>query len=138
NSQDELIEIYRLSAITATVLGQPEVAEQFYRRWLAILPTATLPERVAPKLREPFKAAQAYMATRSRLSAKAERHTAGGTDQIDVIVDADPLAMAASIAIDNGAPQRIGADRRAHFERPSSAVVEIAILDEAGNHLLDL
>ena len=87
----EVAEIYRLSASTATVLGDRELAEQYYRRWLALDPSAALSSSVAPKLREPFVAAQAYIGAHGPLSVKAQRHAA----HIAVIIEADPLAMAA-------------------------------------------
>ncbi|HEV7558560.1 MAG TPA: hypothetical protein VGO00_23985, partial [Kofleriaceae bacterium] len=87
NHPAEVIEIYRLSASTAIVLGQPDVADQFYRRWLALAPDATLPDTVAPKLREPFKVAQLYMASRGRLVVDVHRKTVGSSDQIDVVVE---------------------------------------------------
>ena len=40
---EQLVEIYRLSAATAAVLGSADLAEQYYRRMLALDPTAALP-----------------------------------------------------------------------------------------------
>jgi hypothetical protein len=143
NSPAAMREIYRLSARAAVVLDQRELAEQFYRRWLAIDPDAALPDDTAPKLREPFVAAQAYIAAHGRLRATARRTARG---EIDVELIADPLAMAhAAAAVPAGpgavapaaapsAPVVFGAARRAHL----AAGARIAILDDRGNHLIEL
>jgi hypothetical protein len=143
NSPAAMREIYRLSARAAVVLDQRELAEQYYRRWLAIDPDAALPDDTAPKLREPFVAAQAYIAAHGRLRATARR-TAHG--EIDVELIADPLAMAHAAAVAPAgsgavapaaapsAPVVFGAERRARL----AAGARIAILDERGNHLVEL
>jgi hypothetical protein len=137
NSPAAVGEIYRLSARAAVVLDQRELAEQYYRRWLAIDPDAALPGDTAPKLREPFVAAQAYIAAHGRLRARAQRTSAG---EVDVELLADPLAMArAAAAIDAtgrsvNAPVVFGGGQRAHLV----AGTRIAILDDDGNRLLEL
>jgi hypothetical protein len=124
NGETAVRQIYELSANVAAVLGQRDVAEQFYRRWLALDPQAKLGNDVPPKLADAFVAAQAYMAAHGRLVASARRTATG----VEVTIEADPLAMAASA---NGTP--FGGDRRAlvNGER-------VAILDEHRNELLVL
>jgi len=142
NSPAAMREIYRLSARAAVVLDQRELAEQYYRRWLAIDPDAALPDDTAPKLREPFVAAQAYVAAHGRLQASARRTPAGeGGEEIDVELVADPLAMAHAAAAlgpagPTAAPARVvfGADRRVRL----AGAPRVAIVDERGNHLLEL
>jgi hypothetical protein len=109
----------------AAVLGQRDLAEQYYRRWLALEPTARLGSDVPPKVAEVFAAAQAYMAAHGRLVASARSLGGGG---IEVTVSSDPLGMAASA---NGVA--FGADHRATV---GGAETHIAILDERGNQLL--
>jgi hypothetical protein len=134
NSPQALAEIYVLSARTAIALSHPELAEQYYRRWLALVPGATLSEDVAPKLRERFVAAQAYMAAHGRL-AVVVRHTAAG---IDVIVQTDPLAMAASADLDHaGHPTPLALEHPAHFAS-EPAPRTVIVLDDHGNQLLAL
>jgi hypothetical protein len=130
NSPAAVRRIYQLSAMAATVLGQRELAEQYYRRWLALEPTAHL-DGVAPKLREPFTAAQAYMAAHGRFTAHATRIDAA---TVDVTVDTDPLAMAVSTAADGAA---IAFDPN-HHATLRTAALTVAILDERGNGLVDL
>lgn len=135
SSPEDLAEIYRLSASTAIVLGQAELAEQYYRRWLALVPTATLPDSVAPKLRQPFVAAQAYMAAHGRLTVTAQRRS----EVVDVLVQSDPLGMVARIAIDGNEPRALGADRAVHLDvGAGSPNPSVAVLDEFGNHLLEI
>jgi hypothetical protein len=134
NSPAAVGEIYRLSARAAIVLGERDLAEQYYRRWLAIDPTAALPGDTAPKLREPFVAAQAYIAAHGRLLARAERTSTG---EVDVELVADPLAMAraaAALGPGRNAPVPFGGDHKAHL----AAATRIAVVDDAGNRLLEV
>ncbi len=135
NSPAALAEIYKLAASTAIVLGQREVAEQYYRRWIAIDPHAALPQTLAPKLREPFVAAQAYMAAHGQLVVRLSR----SATVVDIAVESDPLAMVAAVAIAPGAPVRLGVDRTAHLVVPVGARdVVVLVLDETGNHVREL
>lgn len=133
NSPAALGEIYQLSARTAVVLGHAELAEQFYRRWLAIDPRAALPADTAPKLRTPFEAAQAYLAGHGGLVARAARTPAG----VDVTVTSDPLKMArTAVALDGIAPaEPLGPAGVAHL---AAATTRAAVLDEYGNHVVEL
>jgi len=140
NSPAAVREIYRLSARTAVVLDQRDLAEQYYRLWLAIDPDAALPGDTAPKLREPFVAAQSYIAAHGRLRVSAQRVATG---EIDVELLADPLAIArAATVIDPSgsaapapsSPVAFGSARRLRLPAGS----RIAILDDRGNHLLEL
>ena len=137
NSPNDVIELYRLSASTATVLGQPEIAEQFYRRWLALVPDATLPDTVAPKLRAPFERARAAMAGRGRIAVAVRR----SGHAIDVVVESDPLAMVVGAAIEAEAPlaPKPFVARAVRFvDVDPAADVAITILDEHDNHLLSV
>ncbi len=135
NNPHILGEIYRLSASTALVLGEPEVAEQYYRRWLLVDPDAKLSEDTAPKLRERFEAAQAYMAAHGRLVVDLSRTNEG----IRVTVVNDPLAMVAAVASDiGGTPAKTKvSDGKAFLAVPVNATIEsVYVLDEYGNRLL--
>jgi hypothetical protein len=138
NSPAAVADIYRLAASTAVVLGQRDVAEQYYRRWLALDPSAALPANTAPKLREPFVAAEAYMNAHGRLSVKMTRRS---PTTIEVIVASDPLAMVARVALDSGttlSPSTLDAERSATLDAPGGTTITgVVILDEFGNHLLE-
>jgi len=133
NRPDELREIYQLSAATAMVLGQRDLAEQYYRRVLELDPEARLPADASPKLRQPFVAAQAFMAAHRRLDARAVRRGRG----IEVTVVADPLGMVAAVtAIVDGEPLPAVAVSGAPIVlRPHGQVEQIVLLDEHGNTL---
>jgi hypothetical protein len=134
NSPARVVELYRLLASTATVLGERDAAEGYYRRWLELEPTANLPDSVAPKLREPFVAAQVYMAARAALAASAGLRAGAA----EVAVAADPLAMVAAVEID-GARRPLGIDRRARAQlHAGTRHADVALIDEFGNHLAEL
>jgi tetratricopeptide (TPR) repeat protein len=138
NSPRAVAEIYQLSASTAVVLGQRELAEQYYRRWLALDPSASLPEELAPKLRDPFVAAAAYMNAHGRLTVTVTRTSA---TSVDVVVERDPLAMVAGVMIagDPRTPGVPGADHRVSLAVPAGATGAIvAVVDERRNRLLEV
>jgi hypothetical protein len=131
NTPAELREIYLLSAATAVVLGQAELGEQYYRRVLALDPTAKLPTDVSPKLRERFVAAKAFMAAQTRLEIRAERQK----DQIRITVIGDPLNMIAKYAaIAHGEPLPVETTTTLEVPRDTGAT-EVRALDEHGNTL---
>lgn len=134
NSPAAMREIYKLSASSAVVLGQREVAEQNYRRWLALDASAKVGPEVAPKLREPFEAAQAYIAAHGRLTAIATRVSG---DAIDVSVT-DPLGMAVSASVAGGTAVPLSTERRARLTSSDPAAVMVAVLDERGNRLVEV
>jgi hypothetical protein len=116
------------------VLGQPELATQYYRRVLALDPTARLPDDASPRLRPPFIAAQSSMAAHGRLTVRAERRAAA----LELRVVSDPLGMVAAVRpVADGKPGRavaltsgvVALDDR----RPIDAVW---VLDEHGNTLV--
>jgi hypothetical protein len=134
---EQLREIYRLSAVTAVVLGEDELAEQYYRRLLALEPDAALADDLAPKFRERFVAAQAYMAAHGRLEARVARRGAS----LDVTIVRDPLDMVVAVTaiVDGRAIPRIAAaGRTVVVDPPPGRVSSLVLLDEHGNHLLVL
>jgi hypothetical protein len=133
NQPDELREIYQLSAATAMVLGQRELAEQYYRRVLALDPEARLPADASPKLRQPFVAAQAFMAAHRRLEVRVARRGR----RFEVTVVADPLGMVAAVtAISDGeALPQVAVTGGPIVLRPGGKVEQIVLLDEHGNTL---
>lgn len=130
NRPDELVEIYKLSAATAAVLGPQDLAEQYYRLMLAIDPTATLPLDASPRLRGPFVAAQAYMAAQQRFDARATR-----TDKGVAIAIVDPLHMVVAVATlqhgELGAQQPFTGEPVVVEDKGGEAV----LLDDNGNFL---
>ncbi len=141
NGPDELAAIYELAGVAAVVLGQREAGEQYFRRLLALRPHAALPADTAPKLLEPFTAAQSHMAAAGSLRAVAR---APSPQVIAVEIVADPLGMVAAVHVRHRA--RDGAAAVARGEAgalrvavPAGARVEVVIVaDEYGNRLLEL
>lgn len=136
NGPKQLREIYRLSAATALVLGDSALAEQYYRLLLALEPDATLPPDTSPKLREPFVAAQAYMAAQARFEITATRQ--GDSIQIESV---DPLRMTETIAVfvDGKRVSRVPASRRTSAAVPlTPAAAEVRALDAHGNTLASI
>jgi hypothetical protein len=130
NRPDELVEIYRLSAATAVVLGPADLAEQYYRRMLALDPNATLPADASPRLREPFVAAQAYMAAQQRFEAKAARTARG----IEVTI-VDPLGMVVAVAMLEAGELRNKQPFASQAITLADVGTQVVALDEHGNFL---
>ncbi len=142
NRPEELVEIYRLSAATAAVLGDDALADQYYRRMLALAPDTTLPLDASPRLREPFIAAQAYMAAQQRFAVRATR-----TDNGIAVTVTDPLGMVVAVAtVERGVVRGKQAVVGASFGPAAPGATsrplvledigdEVVALDEHGNFL---
>jgi hypothetical protein len=131
NSAVAMRQIYQLSASTAIVLGQTEVGQQYYRRWLALDPNAAIPESVSPKLRAVFVAAQADMAAKGAIAVSASHD---GAD-VDVSIVSDPLAMArGGCAINGGAMVPFDAHGHARLANDT----RVAVCDESNNRLVEV
>lgn len=133
NSPAAVREIYRLAGDTSVALGQREVGEQYYRRWLALEPAATMSSDVSPKLREPFDAARAYIAAHGSLVVRAAR---GSDSEVVLEVSSDPLAMVRSAQLGGqGAVALSGGKIRL---AATAAAARAEVLDEYGNILVEL
>jgi len=133
NRPEVLVEIYRLSAATAAVLGPADLAEQYYRRMLALDPDATLPPDASPRLREPFVAAQAYMAAQQRFEARATRTPKG----IEVSV-VDPLGMVVAVATLDGGELRVKQQYAGQAVTLADVGDHVVLLDESGNFMREI
>lgn len=130
-------EIYARSGDVAVVLGQRDVGEQYYRRWLAIDPDARLGPDIAPKLREPFVAAQAFIEAHGRLRATVTRSPRG---DLEVVVH-QPMAMAVAVAFAGRGSVALSARGHAVLSgggRGEPPGARIWILDERANRLIEL
>ena len=132
NSAGAMRELYQLAAEVEAVLGHADLAEQYDRRWLALDPSAQLPASRSPKLRDPFVAAQAYMAAHGALVIRATRIDDG---RVDVSIVADPLTMVRTACELTGAPTAL--DDRAHA-RVATTATRIAACDEHANRLVEV
>ncbi len=128
-------EIYQLSAMTATVLGKRDAATKFYRRWLALDPRAALPTDAADKFREPFVAAQAYVAQNGGFRVRVGKRD---DNAVEIVIDSDPLSLVASATLDDGERRAFGVDRRLILPvSKGAAMVRVFVFDHHGNHLVE-
>lgn len=130
----ETADAYRLLGTTLIVLGKAEDGEQAYRRWLAIDPAGELPTSASAKLQRPFQAARAYITEHGALRVTARR--SGGA--VEVTLDADPLAMAASVTLDGGPPSTFGEQRSLSLAVAADRLARVAVRDDKGNVLVDI
>jgi hypothetical protein len=142
NGPDDLAGIYELAGVAAVVLGQREAGEQYFRRLLALRPSAKLPPDTAPKILEPFTAAQAHMAAVGNLRVAVRSATAG---ELVVDVAADPLGMVAAATVSylggDGATGTVRGELPAPIALtlPGGATAtSVEIIDEYGNRLQEL
>ena len=117
------------------MLKHNDIAEQYFRRWLALDPAGALPDGASPKLVEPFTEARAYIGANGRLEANVEAKSA---NLAVVFVRSDPLAMAATAHVDGGPPVAFSAAHDAQLDVSTVTAVSVTIDDEYGNHLLVL
>jgi hypothetical protein len=142
NSPEDLAAIYELAGVAAVVLGQREAGEQYFRRLLALRPAARLPPDTAPKILEPFTAAQAHMAAVGNLRVGVRAETAS---ELVIDVAADPLGMVAGAKVsyrgDDGSTGRVRGELPTPIAvtLPGGAVAtSVEIVDEYGNRLQEL
>lgn len=144
SSPDTMVRIYELAASTAVVLGKDELGELYYRRLLCIDPKADLEAGLAPKFKRPFAAARAYVSAHGALRSRARRTG----DAVEILVESDPLAMVASVALARGGEIGSGValdpSRRAKLANPASPGaggaasdddLQVVLVDEFGNQL---
>jgi tetratricopeptide (TPR) repeat protein len=93
----ELAEIYELSGTVAGAFELREEAADWFRKWLALDPTARLDSGLAPKIVEPFQTARA--STELALRVRSGAHVAGETE-IVLLVEADPVGLVAGARLD--------------------------------------
>jgi hypothetical protein len=129
--------ILRMLGEVNASLDLPETAVQHFQRLLALDPTATLGD-VSPKIAQPF--ADARAAGRPPLRAHAEIVQAP-VPAIVVIVDSDPLSMAAGArATADGRHLEARGASRIELPLPPAERLElqVSLLDRYGNRLIDL
>ena len=120
---------YREIGLVHGVFGRAEEAETAFRRSLALDPTASLPDGLAPKVVEPFESARAHLASRPPLAVQAIRQ--GNSLLVQVT---DPVAIVVSVRLDGEEESRaIDEKGEARFTSVSSGPLEVRALDELGN-----
>jgi tetratricopeptide (TPR) repeat protein len=143
SSPETMLQIYKLAASTAVVLGKEDLAELYYRRLLCIDPKADLEAGLAPKFKRPFAAAQAYVNAHGSLRVRTRRLDAA----VEVYVESDPLSMVAAVGLDSDEEvhpgTRLDPSRRAVLPLPAEGGanerhLKLILVDELGNHLQEV
>jgi len=133
NSPGAVAEIYRLQGTVSAVLDQRDVADQYFRRWIALDPNASLAADVKAKIREPFVSAQAFMNAHGRMSVTATRESSG----VSVVIR-DPVGLIRAIAPDAPGPPALQNVTGERLTISAAADVKrVFALDEHGNHLVE-
>jgi hypothetical protein len=146
-SPAQLAELYRLAGELAAGLDEPTRAEQWFARWLALVPDARLPADASPKVRAPLEAARTSLAG-AALAIRVTPTAPAAT--VAIAVAGDPLRLVRSVRV-RAAGAREGrggdADATAAGGLPGAALSIAAIegdalvaaaLDEHGNELVVL
>jgi hypothetical protein len=140
----ELAEIYKLTGIVESALGNTAAAETAFKRWLALDPKGSLPKGTSPKLMRPFSTAQDQAKTTGPLVAKAE--TDDDPPSVTLVISSDPQKMIVGAKVffvtDKKAEQTLEA------EGSGKITIELGIgkridlrlyaVDEYGNRVVEL
>lgn len=137
NSPVATAELHRLLANTLVVLGERALGERAYQRWLQLDPQASLPSTAPGKLRGPFLAAQAHVRAHGTLDV-----VAASRDERTIILEvrSNPDAFAVAARVEETG-QKTSLGERGRFTLPAPrgpAVAHVTVLDERGNHLVEL
>jgi len=140
----EMIEIYKLSGIVAASVGDGKAATEWFKRLLALSPTASLPSGVSPKIGKHFGAAQAFIKSKEPLSVKNE--TSSDPPSVTVVIESDPMEMIAKASVTfvvDGKPERTldgeGTDKiKIDLPHGHRIDLRITVLDGHKNHLVEM
>jgi hypothetical protein len=118
-----------LAGELAAGLDRGDVARDHYAHALAVQPELRLPEGTSPKLVLPFEAARMR-------GAELRVHAVRDGDEIALVVDADPLALIAGIAVgvaDASGAQLIARHALRVIVPAAQPIGDVTALDDAGN-----
>lgn len=144
----QLVRIYELIGVAAAALDQDEESRDAYLRMLALAPDAQVDRNLSPQMRSPFLEARGYWAAHSeRLEATATFVRAQGAIRVEL---SDPLDMARSVVVharvgDEGEFSEVSEDAARTTvapipgaDRASRVDYYVTVLDEYGNHIIEL
>jgi hypothetical protein len=86
---DELAEIYKLTGIVESALGNTKEATTAYGKWIALDPKAKLPPGTSPKLVRPFDAAH-----KKPVKLEIKTETKADPPSIALVIGSDPIGIA--------------------------------------------
>ncbi|HTR51305.1 MAG TPA: hypothetical protein VMJ10_11400 [Kofleriaceae bacterium] len=144
NGPDELGEIYLLTGIVTSSLGDGASAVKAFEKLLALSPKAKLVAGTSPKIRKRFAAAAAYFKDHSPLAVTTE--TSSAPPSIALVIQSDPLGMVAGARVvvsSTGAPDQTlsgSGSGRIAIALPPGRRLELRVyaVDDAGNRLVEL
>jgi hypothetical protein len=136
-SPSQLAELYRMAGELAAGVDEPTRAEQWFARWLALVPDGRLPADASPKVKAPLEAARASLAGAAiaiRVTPTAPAAT------VSIAVSGDPLRLVRSVRV-RGPDTAANAQGGLPGASLSIAAIEgdalvAAALDEFGNELV--
>jgi hypothetical protein len=117
----QLQEVYRLQGETFVAIGKAPEAKRAFASLLALEPQATLGEFASPKIVAVLEEARAELAG-GRLAARHQ--VVLGSRRLEVVMDSDPLNMAAKL--------------RLSYPREDASMASLSIPFEAGKAMFDV
>jgi hypothetical protein len=135
-SPAQLAELYRMAGELAAGLDEPSRAEQWFARWLALVPDARLPADASPKVKAPLDAARTSLGGAALAIAVTPTAPAA---TVSVAVSGDPLRLVRSVRVrdpDNVAGQGGLPGASLSIAGIAGDALVAAALDEYGNELV--
>ncbi|HSD87519.1 MAG TPA: hypothetical protein VLB44_08385 [Kofleriaceae bacterium] len=140
----DLAEIYKLTGIVEGALGNADISQTAFGKWLALDPKGSLPPGTSPKITRPFTAAQKEAQKKGPLQAKAE--TQDNPPAVTLVVENDPMKMIVGarvyFTVDKGKEQTLEAEGKdsikLELEKGKRLDLRLHGLDEYGNHVVEL
>lgn len=144
-NHDELAQIYQLTGVAETALGDTRAATDAFIHLLVLSPAATLPADTSPKIKRLFDEAARYVASHGKLEIKLDWPDVAGPATVSIA--SDPLDMAATVRVTRDYAGRDGREdldvtsERIEVAMPGDSellpkyTVNVAVLDVHGNTL---
>jgi hypothetical protein len=143
-SPDELAEIYKLTGIVESALGNASVATDAFSKWLSLDAKGSLPFGTSPKIMRPFTAAQQRAKKAGHVEAKAETEDDPPAVTLVVVNDPQKLVAGAKVyfRVDKGTEQTASADGteniKLDLETGHRIDLRLHAVDQYGNRVVEL
>ena len=143
-SPEELAEIYKLTGIIESALGNAPGATDAFGKWLSLDAKGSLPFGTSPKILRPFTTAQERAKKSGHVEAKVE--TADDPPSVTLVVVNDPHKLIAGakvyFRVDKGAEQTLSGDGtdkvKLDLETGRRIDLRLHAVDKYGNHVVEL
>lgn len=144
SAPDELAEIYKLTGIVESALGNAQGATQAFARWLSLDAKGALPFGTSPKIMKPFTAAHDKAKKLGIVAAKAE--TEDDPPSVTLVVENDPQKLIVGARVYFRADKRPeqtleadGTDRiKLDLETGKRIDLRLQAIDKYGNRVVEL